>query len=131
MLYEVITDLLERNGGEVHPARAPRLVLAEDPVEVPSGVLPDPLPREPDQILPPAETHRLDGTGLRAGRDAALADPLVAEGALLDPGFQGASVIVGRRIEGTGHHAIPAPEADVGIVENRPLGGFRVRNNFV
>src|SRR5574341_414366 len=68
------------------------------------------------------ERERARGAGLGAGRyPAVLESRIVAHGALHDLRVQGAFIIVGRDVEGAGDHAVPASEAEVGIVLHRAL----------
>src|SRR5574341_80370 len=115
-------ELLEGHPGKIQPVRPTGFVLAVDMVDVLVGMLRDPFAGHGDQVVPLPERERARGAGLGAGRyPAVLESRIVAHGALHDLRVQGAFIIVGRDVEGAGDHAVPASEAEVGIVLHRAL----------
>src|SRR5664279_1172757 len=98
---------IEGNVGEVEPARAARLFLAVDRVDVLAGVLVDAGLRFLEEVGTLAELQGARRTSLGARRREAFRLAFGAEGAFLDVGH-GLRVLVLWNTEGAGNHAVAA-----------------------
>src|SRR5512133_1990889 len=119
-------ELLEGDVGDVEPARAARLELAVDVVDVAVGLLVDAGLGDLDQL---AALSVEEGTGradLGAGRSLPLRLALRAEGALPDA-RRVALVLVLRDVERAGDHAVAAAHAAGRVVGDGPGGQLHHR----
>src|ERR1019366_9155776 len=117
---------LERHVGDVEPARAARLVLAVNLVDVLLGVRVDACLGLFKEVRALAELKRAGGADLRACGRKTLRLASRTEGALLDEGRHARELVL-RDSEGAHDHAVAAAEAAVGVVDDRPIGGLLER----
>src|SRR5574341_1276136 len=113
--------LFDRYAGDVQPGRAAHFAFTVNMVDVLAGIVRDPLLRQLQEVVSLPEGNSAARARLGARRQFPLLDPPMTEDALDDPRVEGACVIIGRDVERAGDDAIPAAEAEVLVVDDRPF----------
>jgi hypothetical protein len=82
---------------------------------------PEPLMSDLDQLFSIAEEDGPSGAGIGAARVLTLSDPRIAHGAADNPWREGLAVLIGEGVVGTGEHTIATANAEILVIEDRPL----------
>src|SRR5262245_26826397 len=116
----------ERDAREHQNRGAASLLDPVDVIDVAAGLLRDAPARLADQVVAPAEERRARGADARAGRRLSLLEAGRAQDALAHDRHRPVPLVLGDA-EGTGHDAVAAADALVGVVDDGAGAGLLER----